>query len=256
MEKEPKISSTGQLDVVPQASAQKPSNPQENPIPLDVTNVQPHSSIGAEKLIKNNDNDVLEPLTETVENTQANAVSYAPYTYIIYFVTTLGLGLQNSYPALMALLQGSSGTVALAKDLAGDIITSSERGTYVAWASLDSILGPIVAPIIGGILGQYAGWNWIFWFPLNYSCVVFIPLIFFLPETSRNLVDDGSIPPPFLHMNITDHRITALRKNNKLHVPNPLSTLRVLADKEAGPLLGAAGITLACYYAIATGASS
>ncbi|KAF7901716.1 uncharacterized protein EAF01_007015 [Botrytis porri] len=204
MEKEPKISSTGQLDVVPQASAQKPSNPQENPIPLDVTNVQPHSSIGAEKLIKNNDNDVLEPLTETVENTQANAVSYAPYSVFS--------------ASQKKMIVFTSGTVALAKDLAGDIITSSERGTYVAWASLDSILGPIVAPIIGGILGQYAGWNWIFWFPLNYSCVVFIPLIFFLPETSRNLVDDGSIPPPFLHMNITDH----VRHSNRRKKEIPL----------------------------------
>ncbi|KAF7937247.1 uncharacterized protein EAE98_001561 [Botrytis deweyae] len=325
MEKEPKISSTSQLGLVPETGAQKPSNPQANPISPDVTSVQPHSRIGDEKLIKNNDNEVLEPPSETVENTEPNAVSDVPYSvfstsqkkmivltgsmaslfspmstsiyypslsqiakdlhvsdakisltvtlflviqglapmmiaglsdkagrrpayiicFIIYFFTTLGLGLQNSYPALMALrcLQsaGSSGTVALANGLVGDIITSSERGTYVAWASLGSILGPMVAPIIGGILGQYA-------------------------------VDDGSIPPPFLCMNITDHirhsnrrkkgipldaeKFTALRKNYKLQVPNPLSTLKVLADKEAGLLLGAAGISLACYYAISTGASS
>ncbi|KAM0194467.1 hypothetical protein ACHAPC_000941 [Botrytis cinerea] len=356
MEKEPEISSTSQLDIVPEISAQKPSNPQENPNPPDITYVQPHSSIGIEKSIKIIDNEVLEPPSGTVENTQPNAVSDVPYSvftasqkkmivltgsmaslfspmstsiyypslsqiakdlhvsdakisltvtlflviqglapmmiaglsdkagrrpayiicFIIYFFTTLGLGLQNSYPALIALrcLQsaGSSGTVALANGLVGDIITSSERGTYVAWASLGSILGPMVAPIIGGILGQYAGWHWIFWFLLIYSCIVFIPLILFLPETCRNLVDDGSIPPPFLCMNITDHirhsnrrkkgipldaeKLTALRKNYKLQVPNPLSTLKVVADKEAGLLLGAAGISLACYYAISTGASS
>ncbi|TGO44625.1 hypothetical protein BOTNAR_0778g00030 [Botryotinia narcissicola] len=347
MEKEPKIPSTGQLDVVPETGAQKPSNPRENPISPDVTNVQPHSNIGVEKLIENNDNEVFEPPSEIVENTQLNAVSDVPYSvfsasqkkmivltgsmsslfspmstsmyypslildakisltvtsfliiqglapmmiaglsdkagrrpayivcFIIYFFTTLGLGLQNSYPALMALrcLQsaGSSGTVALANGLVGDI-TSSERGTYVAWASLGSILGPMVAPIIGGILGQYAGWHWTFWFLLIYSCIVFIPLILFLPETCRNLVDDGSIPPPSLCINTTDHirhlnrrkkgisldaeKFTALRKNYKLQVPNPLSTLKVLADKDAGLLLGAEGISLACYHAISTGASS
>ncbi|TGO34099.1 hypothetical protein BHYA_0212g00030 [Botrytis hyacinthi] len=334
MEEEPKISSTSQLDVVPETVAQKPSNPQEKPISPDITNVQSHSNIGVEELIENNDNEVFEPPSETVENTQLNAVSDVPYSvfsasqkkmivltgsmaslfspmstsiyypslsqiakdlhvsdakisltvtlflviqglapmmiaglsdkagrrpayiicFIIYFFTTLGLGLQNSYPALMALrcLQsaGSSGTVALANGLVGDIITSSEHGTYVAWASLGSILSPMVAPIIGGILGHYAGWHWIFWFLLIYSCIVFIPLILFLPETCRNLVGDGSIPPPFLCMNITDH----IRHLNRR--PKSLSTLKVLADKEAGLLLGAAGVSLASYYAISTGASS
>ncbi|KAF7897150.1 hypothetical protein EAF00_005378 [Botryotinia globosa] len=357
MEKEPKIPSTSQLDVVPETGAQKPSNPQENPISPEVTKVQPHSNIGVEKLIENNDNEVFEPPSETVENTQLNAVSDVPYSvfsasqkkmivltgsmaslfspmstsiyypslsqiakdlhvsdakisltvtlflviqglapmmiagfsdkagrrpayivcFIIYVFITLGLGLQNPYPALMVLrcLQsaGSSGTVALANGFVGDIITSSERtGTYVAWASLGSILGPMVAPIIGGILGQCAGWHWIFWFLFIYSCIVFVPLILFLPETCRNLVDDGSIPPPSLCMNITDHirhlnrrkkgislgveKFTALRKNYKLQVPNPLSTLKALVDKEAGLLLGVAGLSLACYYAISTGASS
>ncbi|KAM3070399.1 hypothetical protein ACMFMG_010226 [Clarireedia jacksonii] len=196
--------------------------------------------------------------------------------FVIYAFTTLGLALQNSYPALMVLrcLQsaGSSGTVALANGMVGDIITSSERGTYVAFASLGSILGPMVAPVIGGVLGQYAGWHWIFWFLLIFACVVFIPLILFLPETCRNIVDDGSIPPPLLSMNISDHirhsnrrkagipvneeKLIALRKNYKLQVPNPLSTLTVATDKEAGILLLAVGLALACYYAISTGASS
>ncbi|KAM0310430.1 hypothetical protein ACHAO8_008113 [Botrytis cinerea] len=309
MEKEPEISSTSQLDIVPEISAQKPSNPQENPNPPDITYVQPHSSIGIEKSIKIIDNEVLEPPSGTVENTQPNAVSDVPYSvftasqkkmivltgsmaslfspmstsiyypslsqiakdlhvsdakisltvtlflviqglapmmiaglsdkagrrpayiicFIIYFFTTLGLGLQNSYPALIALrcLQsaGSSGTVALANGLVGDIITSSERGTYVAWASLGSILGPMVAPIIGGILGQYAD---------------------HIRHSNRR---KKGIP-------LDAEKLTALRKNYKLQVPNPLSTLKVVADKEAGLLLGAAGISLACYYAISTGASS
>ncbi|PQE19031.1 MFS multidrug protein [Rutstroemia sp. NJR-2017a WRK4] len=196
--------------------------------------------------------------------------------FIIYAFTTLGLALQNSYPALMVLrcLQsaGSSGTVALANGMVGDIITSSERGTYVAFASLGSILGPMVAPVIGGVLGQYAGWHWIFWFLLIFACAVFIPLILFLPETCRNVVDDGSIPPPFLSMNISDHirhsrlrkagipineeKLLTLRKNYKIQVPNPLTTLKVATDKEAGILLFAVGLSLACFYAISTGASS
>lgn len=80
MEKEPEISSTSQLDIVPEISAQKPSNPQENPNPPDITYVQPHSSIGFEKSVKTIDNEVLEPPSGTVENAQSNAVSDVPYS--------------------------------------------------------------------------------------------------------------------------------------------------------------------------------
>ena len=70
---------------------------------------------------------------------------------------------------------GSSGTVALANGVVGDIITSAERGSYVAFASLGGLLGPMISPILGGIIGQYAGWHWIFWFLLIFSAAVFHP---------------------------------------------------------------------------------
>src|SRR4051812_2345382 len=97
--------------------------------------------------------------------------------YIICFVVfsgaNIGLALQNSYAALLVLrmLQaaGSSGTVALANGVVGDIITSSERGTYIAYASIAGILGPMISPILGGVIAQYAGWHFLFWFLLIFS---------------------------------------------------------------------------------------
>lgn len=111
----------------------------------------------------------------------------------------------------------------------------------------------------------------IFWFLLIFSIAFFIPLLLFLPETCRALIDDGSIPPPKLNTNISDiirhrNRATAnlllteekqaeLRKNYKLSIPNPLPTLIILLDKEAAVILVATGLALACFYAISTGAS-
>jgi MFS family permease len=78
--------------------------------------------------------------------------------YIIFNAANIGLALQDSYVALLVLrmLQaaGSSSTVALANGVVGDIITSAERGSYIAYASLTSMLGPIIAPILGGIIGR------------------------------------------------------------------------------------------------------
>ena len=192
------------------------------------------------------------------------------YCFIIFTAANIGLALQDSYVALMILrmLQaaGSSGTVALANGVVGDIITSSERGTYIAFASLGAMFGPILSPILGGVIGQYAGWHWIFWFLLIFSAVVFIPLILFMPETCRNVVDNGSIPPPFFSQNITDtirhrHRKekglvvdeakrVELAARYKFRLPNPLSTLKVLLDLESAILLIATGLGLGCFYAI------
>jgi len=197
------------------------------------------------------------------------------FCYIVMSGANLGLALQNNYTALLILrmLQsaGSSGTVALANGVVGDIITSAERGTYVAFASLGGIMGPMIAPILGGIIGQYAGWHWIFWFLLIFSTAVWIPLILFMPETCRNVVDNGSIPPPFFSQNVTDlyrHRHRAqkglpinqekraeMAKKYRFRLPNPLSTLRVLLDLESAMLLVATGLGIGCFYAISTGAS-
>ncbi|KAK9237466.1 major facilitator superfamily domain-containing protein [Lipomyces kononenkoae] len=196
--------------------------------------------------------------------------------FVIYLAANLGLALQNNYAALMVLrcLQsgGSSGTVALANGVVGDLVTSAERGLYIGYASLGSVLGPTLSPIIGGLLSQYAGWHWIFWFLLIFAGVFSVPLILFLPETCRKVVGDGSVPPPALSMSLTDvirhrNRVEAgyvvdvdkqaeIHKNYKIRVPNPLSTLVVVADKESGLILLSAGFALACFYAISTGASS
>ena len=196
--------------------------------------------------------------------------------FTIYIAANLGLALQSNYAALLVLRciqsAGSSGTIALANGIVGDTITSSERGTYIAYASIGGILGPCISPIIGGLLGQRLGWHWVFWFLLIFSVAFFVPLLLFLPETCRKIVGDGSIPPPTLNTSVTDiirHRKRAkagltvdsvkqkeLRKNYKLRFPNPLSTLVIVVDKESALILLATGLALACFYAIATGASS
>ncbi|PMD41029.1 MFS general substrate transporter [Hyaloscypha variabilis F] len=197
------------------------------------------------------------------------------FCFTVFTGANIGLALQNNYTALLVLrmLQssGSSGTVALANGVVGDIITSAERGSYVAFASLGGVFGPMISPILGGIIGQYAGWHWIFWFLLIFSSAVFIPLILFMPETCRNVVDNGSIPPPLFSRNITDtvrhrHRVQkgltfneAKQKEMaaKYHfrLPNPLSTLKVLLDLESAILLVGTGLGIGCFYAISTGAS-
>ncbi|KAF2773603.1 MFS general substrate transporter [Teratosphaeria nubilosa] len=195
--------------------------------------------------------------------------------FTIYIIANLALSLQDNYYALLFLrmLQsgGSSGTVALANGLVGDTVTSVERGQYVAFASLSSMLGPTLSPVLGGVISQYAGWHWIFWFLFILSIVFFIPFALFLPETCRKIVGDGSVPPPWTSANLTDkwrfqnrakrgievdlEKEAELRKNYKISAPNPVGTLIVLADFETAIILISIGLAFSCFYALSTGAS-
>lgn len=196
--------------------------------------------------------------------------------FTIYIISNIVLALQNNYTALLIfrMIQagGSSGTVALANGLVGDCIISAERGQYVAFTSIASILGPSLSPVLGGILTQYLGWHWIFWFLLILSVSFFIPYFLFQPETCRNLVGDGSIPPPRTSWNITDvirhkHRaqkglavdqekMRHLRQNYKFTFPNPLRTLTILTQAETAILLISSSWAFAAFYAVSAGTSS
>lgn len=164
---------------------------------------------------------------------------------------------QNSYAALMVLrcLQstGSSGTVALANALVGDMITSAETGSYIAFASLGSMLGPSLPPILGGLLNQYLDLHWIFWFLTIIGGSFAVVLLLFLPETCSKVVGDGSFPPPPLNNSVTDIiryrrrkqkgiavdevKLAELRKNYRFRLPSPLSTFRVILDAETAIIL-------------------
>jgi multidrug resistance protein len=196
--------------------------------------------------------------------------------FTVYLAANLGLALQNSYAALLVLrcLQsaGSSGTVAMANGLVGDMITSSERGSYIAFASIGSMLGPSLSPIIGGLLSQYTNWHWIFWFLLIFGGIFFLILGLFLPETCRKVVGDGSIPPPTLNNSISDvirHRKrkekglapdpgkeAEVRKNYSLRFPSPIPTMKVVLDIETSVILLTTGLLFAGFYAVMTGAST
>ncbi|TAQ90919.1 hypothetical protein B7494_g812 [Chlorociboria aeruginascens] len=196
--------------------------------------------------------------------------------FIIYIAADIGLAIQSNYTALLVLRMvqsaGSSGTVALANAVVADIATSAERGVYIGITSLPGILAPSLGPLFGGLLSQYAGWHWIFWFLTILGVAFFIPMLLFFPETCRRIVNDGTIPPPRYARSLTTYlnerkrrkagiapdyaKRDELAKERPLRFPNPLATLVILADKEAALVLFYAGIVYAGFYAILSGMPS
>ena len=198
--------------------------------------------------------------------------------FVIYIIADIALALQNNYIALLILRMvqsaGSSGTVALVNAVVSDVATSAERGMYIGIASLAAILAPSLGPILGGIISQYAGWKWIFWFLAILAVAFFIPMLLFMPETCHLIVGDGSVPPPKWNRSLLNHinekkrekeglgppdyaeRDALAKQRGPLRFPNPLKTLRVAAEREGFLVLFYAGIVYSGWYAIMSGMPS
>jgi multidrug resistance protein len=168
--------------------------------------------------------------------------------FSIYFCANIGLALQNNYAALLVLrcLQsaGVSGTIALGFASVADISSSAERGRYMGIVGAGINIGPTLGPVLGGVLTQFLGWRAIFWFCVILTGAWLIPYVLCVPETCRNVVGNGSIPPQGWSMTLIDFvrfrrskaRPTSVAKR-KLRFPNPLNTLRVVLDKEMALIL-------------------
>lgn len=188
----------------------------------------------------------------------------------MYVAANIGLSLQSKYAALLVLRcvqsAGSSGTTALSNAVFSDVATRQQRGSYIGLAALGSSLGPAIGPLIGGLLNHFLGWRAIFWFLAIYGGVMFSVYLIFIPETCRNIVGNGSIPPQRWNKplrasfqerqsdreNAGVSREAAAPKNR----PGILSSIPIILDKENFLMLFYAGIFYAGFYIIITGLPS
>jgi MFS family permease len=85
-----------------------------------------------------------------------------------------------------------------------DLFFYHQRGRAIGFFTVTMVNGSHLAPIIGGLLGQYCGWRWIFKFVAIVDAVMLITAIFCLPETlyvrkppaSVSELDTNKLPTP------------------------------------------------------------
>lgn len=197
--------------------------------------------------------------------------------FIIYIGANVGLALQNNYAALLILRcvqsTGSSGTVALGSGVAADIASSGERGKYIGFTSFGPMVAPALGPILGGVLTQYLGWRSLFWFLTVTAVAYMIPFCITFPETGRNVVGNGSIPPQGWNMSLLNYiksreehdedglrRKTSrqekeaarskLARQRKLRWPNPMKTLHIVVEKDVSIILLYNSVVYTAFYAM------
>jgi len=107
-------------------------------------------------------------------------------TTLLGFVSALGCAYSQSFGQLLAarVFNGFFPVAfALGAATVVDLFSYHQRGRAMGFFTLTMVNGSHVAPIVGGLIGQYCGWRWIFKFVAIGDAVMLTTALFCLPET-------------------------------------------------------------------------
>ncbi|NNF77773.1 MAG: MFS transporter, partial [Rhizobiales bacterium] len=108
------------------------------------------------------------------------------YSVLGFIITTLACGFaQNLEQLVLARVgQGLFGAplVPMAQAIVLAVFPQNQRSMSMAIWSMGAVLGPIVAPMLGGYLGEHLGWRWIFFMMVPFSCGALLAIWLFIPK--------------------------------------------------------------------------
>lgn len=107
-------------------------------------------------------------------------------TTFLGFISALGCSYTQSFGQLI-VARVFNGLFPVAFALGAATITDmffyDQRGKAMGFFTVTMVNGSHLAPIVGGLLGHYCGWRWIFKFVAIVDAVMLITAFFCLPET-------------------------------------------------------------------------
>ncbi|KAI6046702.1 vacuolar DHA amino acid exporter [Pisolithus marmoratus] len=125
-----------------------------------------------------------------------SAVSEIKGRKLVYLTSVLLFALGSAFVAVsksiglmigMRVLQaiGSSAVIAIGAATLADIYDPHQRGTKMGVYYCAPLLGPSLAPIIGGVLTQVLSWRAAFWFLVIWGGIIFSAFLFLFKDTFR-----------------------------------------------------------------------
>lgn len=89
---------------------------------------------------------------------------------------------------------GASSVMSVGAGTIADLVPPKERARAISYFMMGPQLGPILGPILS-VIASGGHWRWIFGFLAIVGSLVYLVILFFLPETLRCLVGNGSRVP-------------------------------------------------------------
>lgn len=108
-------------------------------------------------------------------------------SFLLFIVFSV-LAAVSSNVTMLIVMRAFAGGAAASVQAVGagtiaDVWEVHERGRAMGWFYLGPLMGPLLAPVIGGSLSQHFGWQATMWFLAIYGAVIWLFIVFCLPET-------------------------------------------------------------------------
>lgn len=178
----------------------------------------------------------------------------ASFTIFLLWNSVAAVSTSSEMFIVLRFLAGgaSASVAAVGAGTVADLWEVRRRGAAMGYFFLGPKLGPLLAPIIGGVLTQRFGWRSTQWAAVVYGGLVWLLMVFLLPETSAR-------PPP-------ETQTPAAGATDGSDTQETLEKPQLLAAKKAFQILvepfkvvgylRLPPLFLTCYYASITFASS
>lgn len=126
----------------------------------------------------------LSPLSEFYGRRPIYLVAWT--TYVI-FIIPQAVSKNIATVLVFRFLDGFTGSAFLAVSggTVGDLFARSELQAPMALFSVSPFVGPSMGPLLGGFINYNVSWRWTYYVLLIWSGIVWIAVVFFVPETYR-----------------------------------------------------------------------
>ncbi|OGM50533.1 hypothetical protein ABOM_000885 [Aspergillus bombycis] len=113
-------------------------------------------------------------------------------TFTLFTLFNVAAAASANFASLVIFraLAGTFGSAPLTNSggIVADLYSAETRGLAAVFYSCATFLGPVLGPIVGGFLGQAAGWRWIEGLVAIYAGTMLILGILCVPETFNNVL--------------------------------------------------------------------
>lgn len=106
---------------------------------------------------------------------------------IIYIVASTGCALSDNYSTflLFRVIQGiaAAGGLVTGRAIIRDVYSPKDAHHAMSRIMMLFAIAPAIAPVIGGLIHDLFGWHSVFYFLALFSALIFILVLFYIPET-------------------------------------------------------------------------